>query len=325
MPLTITITRGYTMSAGSAPSVDDWNAAFLPSATLTGGIDAADIADGSITFPKLNSNFILDGTVFTALAADDMLLVGDISAAANRVITVANALNGLFSLAATVATSFTSYTTDKLTLHNGTSAVTMTPARFAEQLLAQAPLLTTTDDADEVLVHDATATDGSQATRVTLSNLLPNKGTAGTYVGVTGITTDAKGRVTAVSTTTGKYVTPTPVTLPVAAGYADGVDIATGLGAMPRHVTAWLQCTDPGGDAGWSQNEIIPMDWVSFDTTTTTYFNGKYGLIPTGTNLDVLRLIQPDAGASTYVVKRSDGDATVFSSTKWKAIVYASL
>lgn len=322
MPLTITITRGYTMAAGTAPSVDDWNAAFLPSATLSGGIDAADIADGAITFAKLNSNFILAGTVFTALAADDLLIAGDTSAGGNRVITVANALNGVFGLAATAATSFVSYTADRITFYNGTTAVTMTPARFAEQLLAQAPELTTTDDADEVLVHDATAADGSQATRVTLANLLPAKGTAGTYTGVTGITTDAKGRVTAVATTgTGQIYSTADgalVALPTAAGSAGTVSIPHGLGAKPRFASISFVCTDAGGDAGYAQNAERDDRFIIFDDPTGDY-NSGYVVGWDATNITVT---QPDQVAKR-VPHATTGVMTAIDTTKWKVRGFA--
>lgn len=325
MPFTATVARGFTMTAGYRPTVDDWNALGLPTVDVSGTVDAGDISDSAITFSKLNPNFVISGTAMTALAVDDLLLVGDVSASGNRVITVANALNGIFSLAATAATAFTSYSADRITLYNGTAAVTMTPARLAEQLVAQAPALTATDDTDEVLVHDASATDGSQATRVALANLLPDKGTAGTYTGVTGFTTDSKGRViTVVTTGTGaRYTTPSPVTLPTGAGYANGVDITTGLGARPGFVSAYLQCTDAAGDAGWSQNDIIPMDWVVFDTSASTYYNGRYGLIPNG-SAGVLRLVQPDnGGTGPRVIHKTTGDDTAFTTTKWKLILDA--
>ncbi len=312
MALTVSVSRGFTMTAGYAPSVDDWNAGFLPTVTLYGGIDGGDIADGSITFALLNSSLILSGTTITALATGDMLLVGDASAAANRVITVANAINGLFSLAP-AGTAFTSYAADLITLHNGTAALTMTPARFAEQLIAQAPELTTTDDADEVLVHDASATDGSQATRVSLANLLPAKGTAGTYTAVTGLTTDAKGRVIAVTTGTGAAfggAYKTTGALPTGDGYSNGtvVTISPSFGQAAAILTLDLECTS--ADLDYSVGDIVPATKAVIQTNSHTAFT------PIWTAADALRIVRSNG---TVLMYRKDGaSAAGIDTTKWQ-------
>ena len=304
------------MTEGYAPSVDDWNAGFLPSVSIEGGVDSGEIANAAITWAKLNSAFVISGTTMTALAVGDLLLVGDVSAANNRVITVANALNGIFSLA-TAGTAFTSYSADLVTTHNGTTAAAMTVARFAEQLVAQAPVLTTVDDADEVLVHDASATDGSQATRVTLANILPDKGTAGTYTGVVGLTTDAKGRVTAVSTTGSGQTYSTAdgslVALPTAAGSAGAVPIPHGLGAKPRFATISFVCTDAAGDAGYAQNAERDARFILFDDPAGDY-NSGYVVGWDATNITVM---QPDQ-VSKRVPHATTGVMTAVDTTKWK-------
>lgn len=313
MALTISISRGFTMTAGYAPTVDDWNAAFLPSVTLSGGIDGGDIADAAITFAKLNSSLILSGTAIATLALDDMLLVGDASAAANRVITVANALTGIFGLVTTAATAFTSYTADRFTFYDGTAAGTMTPARLAEQLVAQAPALTTTDDADEVLVHDASATDGSQATRVTLENLLPNKGTAGAYTGITGVTTDAKGRVTAVTTGSGAAfggAFKTTGALPTLDGYANGttVTISPTFGQAAAIVTLDLECTS--ADLDYSVGDMVPGGKAVIQTNSHPAFT------PIWTSADALKVVRSNG---TVLMYRKDGaSAAGIDTTKWQ-------
>lgn len=324
--LTLSITRGYTMQANVAPSVDDWNAAFLPNATLDGFVGASDISEDAISFNHLGAQVFNGLNTLAALAVGDKLPVYDLSATDNAAVTVAVLINGVFSLAATAVTAFTSYTADKFTLHNGTAAVTMSPAILAEQLIAQAPALTTVDVADEVVLHDASDVDGSRAKRVTIGNILPAVGTSGVYNGVIGLDTDAVGRVTAVRTSGGsgaRYDSPSSVTLPTAAGWANGVDINTGLGARPGIVQGWLICTDAGGDAGWAQNDIIPMDWVVFDTTGSTYFNGRYGLVPNG-SAGVLRLFQPDnGGTGARVQNKTTGDDAAITLTKWKCLISA--
>lgn len=315
MPLTITVTRSFTMTAGYAPSVDDWNSAFLPGVTITGSVDSGDMADDAVTFAKLNPNLILGGTTITALAVGDLLLVGDLSANDNRVITVANALNGIFGLAATAATAFTSYTADLFTFHNGTAAVTMTPARLAEQLLAQAPALTATDDADEVTVHDASATDGSQATRVTLANLLPDKGTAGAYTGVTGLTTDSKGRVTSVTTLGGSSAAfggafKTTGALPTGDGYTNGtaVTISPSFGQIPAVVTLDLECTS--ADLDYSVGDVVPA------TKAVLATNSHQAFTPIWTSADALKIVRSNG---TVLMYRKDGaSAAGIDTTKWR-------
>lgn len=324
--LTLSITRGYTMLPNVAPSVDDWNAAFLPNATIAGVVGASDIADDAISFNHLGAGVFNGLTALAALAVGDKLPVYDLSATDNAAVTVAVLINGVFSLAATAATAFTSYTADKFTLHNGTAAVTMSPAILAEQLIAQAPALTAVDVADEVLVHDASDPDGSRAKRVTIGNVLPAVGAPGVYNGVIGLDTDVNGRVTAVRTSGGlgaRYDSPTPLSLPTGAGWANGVDVATGLGARPGIVQGYLICTDAGGDAGWAQNDIIPMEWVKFDTTASTYFNGQYGLVPNG-SLGVVRMFQPDnGGTGARVQNKTTGDDAPITLSKWKFLVSA--
>lgn len=319
MALTITVARGFTMTAGYAPTVADWNAGFLPTVTIAGGVDSGDIADDAVTFAKLNPNFILSGTTITALAVGDLLLVGDLSASDNRVITVANALNGIFSLAATAATAFTSYSADLFTFHNGTAAVTMTPARLAEQLMAQAPALTTTDDADEVLVHDASATDGAQATRVTLANLLPAKGTAGTYTGITGITTDAKGRVTEVSTTgSGVVVTTVDVSIPTTAG-SSSTPFAHGFAAIPTDFSAFLECKT--ADAGYSVGDVVPHDLVLWFPGGGSNYNLP-ALLPVATTSNLTMVVAANA-ADLVITNKTTGAAATFTPGSWRIRWYA--
>lgn len=320
MALTITVARGYTMVAGTQLAVADWNAAFLPTITISGGVGSADIADGAVGADQLSNQFLNGFAATTALALDDKFAIYDTSAAVNAGITVANALNGIFGLAATGASSFTSWTADKITMHNGTTAVTMTPARLAEQLLAQAPSLSSTVDSDEVLVHDASATDGSQATRVRLENLLPDVGTAGAYTGVTGLTTNTKGQVTAVATTgTGsRYTAPSPVALPTSAGTANAVVVDTALGAAPGIVTCWIRCTDAGGDAGYSQNDQVLLAAVHWDVGASD-FNLPYTVQVDGEDV---RVIQP-AGSSPKIADKATGADSVFDPTKWGLLVNA--
>jgi hypothetical protein len=320
MALTVTVSRGFTVVAGVPLSDEDLNALGTPTITLSGGVGGADIADDAISATHLGANVVNGLSAVTSLAVGDKVLVFDLSASDNAAITVANLINGVFSLAATAATTFTSYTADKVTFHNGTQAVTMTPAILAEQLVAQAPAITATEGTDEVLLRDNSAADGSQAVRVSLDNLLPAVGTANSYTGVVGLTTDAKGRVTAVNTSgTGARYSGSPVALPSAAGTANAIEVDTNLGAAPGIVCAWLRCTNAGGDAGWAQNDEIALDAPKWDTGGSDY-NLPYIVQRNG---EIIRIIQP--AGSCKVPRKDTGVEDTFTASRWNVIVNAIL
>ena len=282
MALTLTVVPGKTMVAGEKWDVDDWNAAFRPSITIAGGVGASDIAADAVSASQLGPNAFNGAPAVAVLELTDKIPVYDFSASDNGVVTVSVLMNAVFSLGA-AATAFTSYSADLVSFWTGTSAATMTVARFAEQLLAQAPALTATGDADEVLVHDASATDGSQATRVTLANLLPDKITAGTYVGITSLTLDAKGRATAVSTT---------------GGGSDQV--------------CWVRTTGASGTAGQSISATTltvlnlsaagSVSWAALATNVLTLQPGTY-------EIDVAIPIVENTSSSAHTVMVYDGTA----------------
>lgn len=258
MPLTLTFTAGYTFVPHERVTAAKLNLLGAPSFSLTGTAGSSDIADSSITASKLNPEVLNGLTAETALATGDVFGFYDLSAADNRKITVANMLNGLFSLAP-AGTAFTDYSADLVTVSSGGSAAAMTAARFAEQLIAQAPALTTTVDADEVLVHDASADDGSQATRVTLANLLPDKVTAGAYNGLLGIDLDAKGRVTGV-----RYAGASSVAM------ASVVDSGSAP-YTPQAITA-------GSEQTIRLTSATSVAWLSLNSNAMTLSAGTYAI-----------------------------------------------
>lgn len=304
------------MTAGARPSVDDWNAAFLPNVTLDGFVGGSDLADDSVRASHLGSGVFNGLTALAALALGDKLPVYDLSATDNAAVTVAVLLNGVFSLATTVATGFTSYSADKLTLHNGVEPVTMTPAILAEQLIAQAPAGTSTEDNDEVLLRDSSAPDGSQAVRITIANILPNKGTPNTYTGITGITTDDKGRVTNVVTQTGS--TMVVKALPAAAIPASGAaTVAHGLSAIPSYVRVVLRCTSAGGDEGYSQDDELAIESTFMDNGTNDWVSFAVGA--DATNVYVVRYSNP--ASSVWTLNRSTGVNAALDAAKWEILV----
>lgn len=322
MALTVTVTRGYNFVQGTQVGVDDFNAAALPSVTLTGAVGSSDMANGAVGVDQISDQLVNGLPVITALAAGDKFFVCDLSGAENAGITVAYALNGIFGLAPT-ATFFGDFDVDTITSHDGTAAQRMTAAYFAESLIGQAPARTTTEDVDEVLIRDDNAPAGSQAARVALANLLPDKGTAGVYSGITSLEVDSKGRVidvVATGSTTTRYDAPTPVVLPTAAGTLGAIEINTGLGADPAFITCWLRCTDAGGDAGYDQNDEVLLGSVLFDVSGSD-FNMPYTVQRDG---GTIRIIQP-AGTSPKIAHKDTGVDATFTRTSWGVLVNAIL
>ena len=316
-----------------------------------GTVDADSIMPGTITLDKLNPagdpfdiirinsggngfeflniiNAIGDGEIEyakLALASGQNYLLISNGSGAFEGKTAAYVLAALIN-GGTLSTTINS-TADLVGFRNAAdgNAYKITVADFTKELIRQLTELTATAAGDFVGVMDVS--DSNIVKKVQIQNLLVDTGvTANTYNNPTSVTVNAKGQVTAISTASAPYRPVATASLPTLPGYANGVLIDTGLGAIPAVVCAWLVCTDAGGDAGWAQYDRIPLDWVVFDTTSSTYFNGHYGLIPKlGADAGKLLLIQPDAGGPTLVPNKTTGNDATFTSSKWGIIVNASL
>lgn len=320
MPLSLNITRGYTMVAGARPDVDDWNAAFLPNFTFSGTVGAGDIDDDAVTFANLNPNFILGGTAIEDLDSLDKFLIGQAGTGDNRVITFQYLLRSIIR-ECTAALTFTDYNEDALVYwrHADDLPNCIGIGRFAEQLIEQAPAATTSNQDWEVLVRRSTEADGTQAARMSLRNVLPDVITAQTVNNPTQVVVDSKGRVTSISATEGtNRFTSAETALPTSAGAANQVDIAHGLGSIPAIVQCWLKCTDAAGDAGWAQNDIIALGSVLHDTGGSDV-NTPYVVRVTATNVSLLK----PAGSTITVPSKTDGTDQTFTASKWKVIVQA--
>jgi len=325
MSLTVTVTRGYTMVAGVKPSVDDWNAGFLPSITVSGSVGASDIADDSITFAMLNPNVFLGGTTATSISSADLIPFGDASVGDNRVITFQNFLKSI-ALECTARTSFNAFSGDTVLYWEAddTLPVTMTIARFFEQAMVQPYDLAATSIDDTVMVRDDSEKAGAQVKKVRLDNLLPDIVKPGTVNNPTQLVINAKGLVTGFSNTEGAIVaTSAELTLPTTAGTAgDELVWAHGLTGTPMEVHVWLKCTDAGGDAGYAENDVIDSRSVRFDEDAQEDRGSPYVVLVDATNIIV---IQPVGTSGINVTKKDDGTPTTLTPTKWKAIIRARL
>lgn len=315
--LTATVTPGFEPQAGVAISVPDLAAMARPNVTVIGSVGTTDYENGSITWLKLKSDFLGTPSLSTALEDDDRILFHDTSANVASVMTVAVFAGQMIGVLPTYSV-FESYTSDKLPFYRSSSQSggNMTPAVMAEQLVEQAPTLTTIDEADLVGVVDVSAADGIRFAQITAANLLPDKGTAGTYTNPTSIKVDAKGRVTEIlSSGTGQRtsadVEANQIALPTSSGYGYATSLAHGLGAKPRFVDVQLICTDAGGDAGYAQNDVIQIGCVYFDTGTSAQ-----PMFVVHREAADIKVSMP-AGAG-HVMHKSTGADTTFTTTKWK-------
>lgn len=319
MAWTVTVTRGYTMVAGAKPSVDDWNAAFLPTIVVAGDVGGSDIADGAITYSHLNPNFVLGGDAISAVALNDYFLLGDTSAGDNAIASFQSVLQSMFSV--TYPSDIQAYDGDLVLLWDVDGAVpySMNTWRLFSKMMEQAPKKTATVQDDNVLIRDSEAAEGMQAKEVSLRNLLPDIVTAQTVNEPTQIVIDAKGRVTSISGTEGEQrFTSAETALPSGVGSANQVQVAHGLGSTPRNVEVWLKCTDAGGDAGYSQNAIIHFSQVTFDTGSSD--TRLMVVMKDATNVTVVFPTGTD-----YVANYGTGALGAFDATKWKFIVEARL
>lgn len=260
---------------------------------------------------------------FEAASAAYSFMVSNASNVWSELGTLA-ALNRLLPAPA-AATTFNSFDNDTIAYFRNSSlaAEKQTVAFFTENIISQAPLITATAGAMLVPVVDLTAAAGSRAKRVSLTNLLPASGvTAGTYSGNLSVTVGANGIVTAISTVSTSTYSTAPgaeVALPTAAGTANRVTIPHGLSAKPRFYTAFIICTDAGGDAGYSYQAEEPLSVLRADTGSAAY-NIAFGITVDATNIYVTR-----PTGNICIMNNTTGAFANLDTTKWKLRGYATL
>lgn len=98
------------------------------------------------------------------------------------------------------------------------------------------------------------------------------------------------------------------------------ITVAHGLGAIPRHVTLRIKCTDAGGDGGYSQNEEIIIGLNH--SRPSSAVNAVWGIRLDSTNVYVM---PANNSAIIYVPNKTTGSATYLDHTKWELYIEASL
>jgi hypothetical protein len=91
--------------------------------------------------------------------------------------------------------------------------------------------------------------------------------------------------------------------------------LAHGLSSTPTLVQVWLKCIDASGEHGYSQNDLVP---VNFGTTYTVA--SGVSLVPDATNVNVR--FSNSAGVF-ILLNKTTGSAATATNTKWNLIVRA--
>ena len=93
---------------------------------------------------------------------------------------------------------------------------------------------------------------------------------------------------------------------------ASTLNVAHGLGAVPKLFKVTLKCTDAGGEAGYSQNDEVAADFVFVSGVSIIRASAD------ATNVNISY-----DGASTQVPNKSTRAATTITSAKWAFVVRA--
>jgi len=93
---------------------------------------------------------------------------------------------------------------------------------------------------------------------------------------------------------------------------ASTLNVAHGLGAVPKLFKVTLKCTDAGGEAGYSQNDEVAADFVFVSGVSVIRASAD------ATNVNISY-----DGASTQVPNKSTRAATTITSAKWAFVVRA--
>lgn len=96
---------------------------------------------------------------------------------------------------------------------------------------------------------------------------------------------------------------------------------AHGLGAKPQRLVGQLVCDDAGGDAGYAQNDVIPLTAVTSSVASIDL--PLYTLKATGTNVYVVTAAT--AGGTLKIVNGTTGAFDVITPSKWKIEVIAEI
>lgn len=317
MALTVTLVPGHVVVEGVEQTAAMLNALGRPVLVVEGTIGASEIADGSISFAKLNPNFIIGGTVGSDVSFSDFVIFGDVSAGATRVMTLGNFYNALLG---TTVTTFGNIAIDTITYYDlGAGAPRrLTLANFLEQCVTQPADLTTTAAGDRVLVADISEADGSQAKSVQISKLLPVIHSGYDVNPVSGVVVNNQGLVTGLTSDVSALKKTEAIALPTAAGDANATSMSHTFGRIPDLVLVRLQCQTT--DAGWDAGDEIDIGAVLWDSGGGSDLNHPYIVKAESAAVKIIRPIGTSGG---FIAHKDTGADTAFTPANWKAYVIA--
>ena len=105
----------------------------------------------------------------------------------------------------------------------------------------------------------------------------------------------------------------------IAIGAIAGLTENHGLGAVPSQVEAYLKCTDAGGNAGYSQNDVVKL------SSSLWYVTGNSMPLAVWASATQVGATAAVATANWYVVNKATGAATNIDTSKWSIYIKASL
>lgn len=282
-------------------------------------VNAAGDAVVWVSAPSLFTNGSLAWGTFAYASAQDNFLCSNVGGDWSE-ITKAVAANKLSTaVAAAPITTINDIADDGIWCYqaSGNLAKGISHIQYLETLINAYTELAATATDDKVAVLDVSDPAGIRMKAVTLDNLMPATGvTPGTYVGGTGFTVRADGRISAVDTagvgTIYSTATADLVALPTVAGDANSALIPHGLGTIPRMVSVRLVCTTT--DAGWAVNDEVDISAVMLDEGGTDY-NPLLVVSATSTHI---RVMQPLAASGRFIPNKGTGAVVTFTPGSWK-------
>lgn len=333
MALTLEVIPGYTAEVGKPITVGDLNLGFTPTIKLEGAVGSADIQDGSIRVNHLYSGFLAGAQAASAAASTDLLLLGTSAGTANRSVTVAALLSGMWS-SPLLYGEFNDWDADRVLWQTEAGDMrAIAPSGLASSLVRQAALASVLGDYAANLVgvnqsSGATAMKIADFAKALISQapafVSPEVLTLSDEVLVHDVSTGKVGKTT-ISTIAAvqslqNTIQARNVVLPTAYNTKAG-ETAHVFGATPTILGASLECIDAAGDAGYSQGDVIPSSLVWCSVTGGE--KPVYAPIANASTIYLLFVAQP-GGAPIVPHKTTGAFNTAFTPAKWRAHLYAA-
>jgi hypothetical protein len=291
--------------------------------TLEGSVGSADIQDGSIRINHLYSGFLAGAQAASAAASTDLLLLGTSAGTANRSVTVATLLSGMWS-SPLLYQQFSDWSADRMifsTEDGETRAIA--PYGLASSLIKQAPLASALGDYAANLVgvnqsSGATAMKIADFAKALIAQAPDYSGTEAFNEADLLLAVDvSSGLVRKIAASTmGRQLVPkvvvTNVPLPTSPEQEYG-KTPHNFGKRPYYVTASLVCVTDDAATGWKAGDVVALP----NLYTSQGGHERPAIIPVGdpTNVWVTAAAKEAGQINYYISHKVTGLSTELSST----------